>query len=125
MGNFVHHVYGGRHEVFFAIGTARQRGLTDFHTAQLLQKIKMEIGAAELAIGDGFEAHVFLEFHNLADGFVFHQAQGFARDAALGFLIARLQQIFGAQKATHMVVAGGKLGVCHEGSWVSRILCNR
>jgi hypothetical protein len=70
----------------------------------------MEIGAAELAVGDALEAHVFLELHDLGDGLVFHRAQLLGRDVALGLLFAGFQQVLGSQEAADMVETGGKLG---------------
>jgi hypothetical protein len=71
------------------------------------RKSMWKVGAAELAVGDALQAHVFLELHDLGDGLVFHRAQLLGRDVALGFLFAGFQQVLGAQKAADMVVAGG------------------
>ena len=107
MGHFVDHVNRGRHQVLFAVCANRQGGFAHLHTAQLLQKIEVKVSAAELAIGNGLKAHVFLEFDNLGDGLVFHQAQLLGGDRSFGFLLTGIQQKFGAQKAAHMVITGG------------------
>jgi hypothetical protein len=48
-----------------------------------------------------------LEAHDIGDGFVFDRAQLLGVDLALGLLGTGLQQVFGAQKAANVVVAGG------------------
>ena len=75
--------------------------------AELLEEVDVEVGAAELAVGDALEAHVLLELHDLGDRLVFDLAQLLGRDLALGLLLARLQQVLGAQEAADVVVAGG------------------
>ena len=77
----------------------------------------MEIGAAELAVGDAVQAHVFLELDDVGDGAVFHRAQLLRRDLPLGVLLARVEQELGAQEAADVVGAEGGLGgFAHEGS---------
>jgi hypothetical protein len=48
-----------------------------------------------------------LKAHDLGDGLVFDRAQLLGIDLAFGLLGAGLQQVFGAQKAANVVVAGG------------------
>jgi hypothetical protein len=40
-----------------------------------VEEVDVEIGAAELAVGDALQAHVFLELDDLADGLVFDLAK--------------------------------------------------
>jgi hypothetical protein len=75
---------------------------------ELLEEVDVEVGAAELAVGDALQAHVFLELHDLGDGLVFHLAQLLGRDLALGLLGAGFEQVLRAQEAADMVVAGGE-----------------
>ena len=63
-----------------AIRTHGERDFAHFDTAQLLEKIEMEIRAAEFAIGNRFEPHALLELHDLGDGFVFNGTQLLRRD---------------------------------------------
>jgi hypothetical protein len=99
-----HHRWRQFHGAVGPLDSDRDVGL---HPADLLQEIDVEIGAAEFAVGDAFKAHVFLEPHDFGDGLVFDFAQLFRRDLALGFLLAGLEQVLGAQKAADVVVAGG------------------
>ena len=85
------------------------------HAAQLRQEVDVEIGAAELAVGDAVQAHVFLELDDVGDGAVFHRAQLLGRDLALGVLLARVEQELGAQEAADVVGTEGGLGGCGHG----------
>jgi hypothetical protein len=98
-----------------AVGLADGDRDVGLDAADLLQKVDVEIGAAELAVGDALQSDVLLELHDLGDRLVFHRAQLLGGDVALGLLLAGFQQVLGAQKAADMVVAGGKLG--HGVSW--------
>jgi hypothetical protein len=99
-----------RGQVGGAIGLQhRQRNVGD-HAAELLEEVDVEIGAAELSVGNRLQAHVLLELDDLGNRLVFNRAQLLGRDLAFGLLFARLQQVSGAQKAADMVVTGGELG---------------
>jgi hypothetical protein len=110
VAHLVDHAHHRRRQLLRAIGLTDGDRDVGLDAADLLQKVDVEIGAAELAVGDALQAHVFLELHDLGDGLVFDRAQLLGRDVALGLLLAGLQQVLGAQKAADMVVAGGKLG---------------
>ena len=75
----------------------------------------MEIGAAELAVGDGLQPHVLLHAHDLGDGAVLHLAQLRAADLAAGKLAAGVQQVGRAQETAHMVGTEGGLGAGGHG----------
>ena len=70
----------------------------------------MEIGAAELAVGDPLEAHVLLGAHDLADAFVLDRVQVLRRKAAGGEFLPRLLQALGSQKTADMVGAKRRTG---------------
>ena len=114
VAHFVDDANDGRGEFLGAVGAFDGDRYVGFHATHLLQKINMEISAAEFAIGDGFQAHIFLELDDFADGLVFDHTQLLGRDLALGFLLASLQQISRAQKAADMVEAGGYVWRGHE-----------
>ena len=69
----------------------------------------MEVGAAELAVGDALQADVFLELDDLGDRVVLDGAQLLRADAAGGALGARVEQALRAQEAADVV--GAKRGV--------------
>ena len=50
------------------------------HAGELLQEVDVEVGAAELAVGDALQPDLLLEAHDLADRAVFRRAQLGARD---------------------------------------------
>ena len=88
-------------------------GLDDGHrdvgldAAQLVEEIDVEVGAAELAVGDALQADVFLEPDDLGDRVVLDGAQLPRRDLALGLPLARLEQAPGAEEAADVVGAEG------------------
>ena len=90
MAHFVDHADHRWREFLCAVGSLDGDRYVGFHAADLLQKIDMEIGATEFAVGDGLQAHVFLKLDDLCNGFVFHHAQLFRCDLPLGFLFPRL-----------------------------------
>ena len=69
--------------------------------------------AAELAVGHGLQADVFLQFHHLADRRVFQRAQVLCGDFALAEPLALGEQGGRAQKAANMIGAEGRLGAMH------------
>ncbi len=75
-----------------------------------LEKIHMEISAAELAVGDPLEADVLLRAHDLADAFVLDCMQVFRREAAGGEFLPRLPQALGTQEAADVVGAERRTG---------------
>ena len=95
MAHFVDHADNGWRQFLGAIGSLDGDRDVGFHATHLLQKIDVEIGATEFAISDGLEAYVFLELHDLGDGFVFHHPQLFGGDMALGLLFAGFQEVSG------------------------------
>src|SRR5690606_24267643 len=98
-----------------------REGLVALHAAYLLQEVHVEESAAKLAVGNGLEAHVFLELDDLGNGLVFDFAQLFSVDLALGELRTRIQQISGAQKAADLVgTIYLRSGVRHGGIGMER-----
>ena len=61
--------------------SSRAVGLPDRHrdvgldAAELLEEVDVEVGAAELAVGDALQADVFLELDDLGDRVVLDRAQ--------------------------------------------------
>ena len=94
--DLVHHLHHGRRQLFHAIGA--QHGDRDIgrDTAELLQKVDVKVSAAKLAVGDAFKADIFLKLHDVGDGLVFHSTKLLSADFAFGFLLAGIQQKFGA-----------------------------
>jgi hypothetical protein len=90
-----------------AIGLSDGDRDVGLHAAELFQEVDVEVGAAELAVGDGLQPHVGLELHDLGDRAVLDLAQLGGRDLALGLLLARLQQVGRAQEAADVVGAEG------------------
>ena len=95
MTNLVDHADNGWRQFLGAVGSLDGDRNIGFHAAHLLQKVDVEIGASELAVGDGFEAHILLKLYDLGDGFVFHHPQLFGGDVALGLLFAGFQEVSG------------------------------
>ncbi|CAM5201899.1 hypothetical protein CDEF62S_01970 [Castellaniella defragrans] len=87
----------------FAVFSLHQLGIVGGHATQLTQKIQVEIGAAELAVGDGLQADVFLEMYGFGDGAVFDLPQGRGVDLASRMAITGFQQIVRPQQAAHVV----------------------
>ena len=77
------------------------------------EEIEMPPRAAELAVGDGLQADVFLALDDALDLAVFDRLQVGGRDLALGALLARLAQRGGAQQAADMIGAERRLGALH------------
>jgi len=76
------------------------------HALELLEEIDVEIGAAELAVGDALQAPVLLELDDVADRLVLDRAQlGAADRVLLEMLVARLEQLFRAQEAAYVIGA--------------------
>ena len=72
---------------------------------ELRQEVDVEIGAAELAVGDAAQAQVLLELDDAADRVVLHAAQRRGVDGAGLVLLARIEQRLGAQEAADVVGA--------------------
>ncbi|MCY1541485.1 hypothetical protein D9M68_771810 [compost metagenome] len=115
MAHLVEHAHRGRRQFLGAVGAADGDRDVGLHAAELVEEVDVEVGAAELAVGDALQADVFLEADDLGDGLVFDLAQLLGRDLALGFLLACFEQVLGAQEAAHVVVAGGQGGMLGHG----------
>ena len=71
----VDHAHHGRRELLRAVGAADRHHFARLDAAQLLQEIDMEVGPAELAVGDGRKADPLLHPHDFADRAVLDLAQ--------------------------------------------------
>ena len=72
---------------------------------EAFEKIDVEEGAAELAVGDPLEAHILLGAHDLANARVLDSVQFGGGQMAGGEALARLAQPLGAKKAADVVGA--------------------
>ena len=75
--------------------------------AHLVQEIHVPGSAAELAVGDSFQAQVLLPADHVADGLVFDAAQIGWADAAILFVFAGLEQLWRTEQAANVVGAEG------------------
>ncbi len=107
VAHLVHNPHHRRRQFPGVVGTQHGHGNVRLDAAQLFEKVDVEVGAAKLAVRDALHTNVFLELHDLADGLVLDLAQLLRRDGSVGLLLAGFQQVFGAQKTTYVVVAGG------------------
>ena len=110
-----------RRQFFGAVGSADGHRHIGLHAAQLLQKVDVEVGAAELAVGDALQADIFLELDDLGDRLVFDFAQPFGRDLAVRMLFAGFEQDLGAQEAADVIGAEGGGGALGHDSIVSAV----
>jgi hypothetical protein len=83
--------------------------------AQLLKEVDVEIGAAEFAVGDRLQADILLELDDLGDCLVLDLAQLGGAELALGLLVARLEQVLGAQETADMIGAERRSGALRHG----------
>ena len=105
-------VHDRRREIDVAAGTVEADGdaTLGLDARELLQKINVEIGPPEFAVGNAFETETFLKADDVANGHVFHLAQLRPRNLALAVSLARIEQCSGAQKAADMIGAKGRFG---------------
>ena len=104
------------------------------------QEVDMEVGAAELAVGDAQEPEVFLEPDDVADGLVLDAAQRRRRSMAPALRRSRASsRALGRRKlptwsarnggrgrdARLGVAAGVDIGVSFVGAWLRRASCSR
>ena len=115
VANLVDHAHHRWRQFLCAVGSNDRDRDVGLDPTDLLQKIDVEIGAAELSVCNAFQAYVFLKLHYLGNGAVFYQAQLLWGHSPFCFLLTGFKQVLRAQKAAYMVVVGGELG--HD--WVS------
>jgi hypothetical protein len=70
-----------RREFLGAVGTAHQLRNVGTHAAELLEEVDVEIGSAELTVGDADQAEVLLEADDLGDRAILDRAQRRSRPA--------------------------------------------
>jgi len=116
VAHLAHHGDFGRSQLQRAIGFFHGIGRIGVDPAQLLQKIHMKKRAAKLAVGNAFEAHVFLKLDDFAYRPILHQTQLFGVDLALGELITGIEQVFGTQKAADLIGAENLVSRCSHGN---------
>ena len=75
-----------------------------------LEEIDVEIGAAELAIGDRLEADILLGADDLANAFVLERMQVLGRKLAGGEFLARRLEALGSEEAADMIGAERRTG---------------
>ena len=75
--------------------------------AHLIQEIHVPGRAAEFAVGDAFQAQVFLLADDVADRLIFDAAQIGLADAAALFVFASLQQLGRTEQAADVIGAEG------------------
>ena len=75
-----------------------------------LEKIDVKEGAAKLAVGDPFKAHVLLGAHDFANAGVLDCVQFGGGEAASGETLARFPQPLGTKKASDMIGAKRRTG---------------
>src|SRR6185437_8969749 len=103
-----------------ALGTRRGAGEGDafLHdvtlAAEAPQEIEMPPGAAKLAVGDRFEAELFLFLDDALDLAVLDRLETRGVERALAERGARLFQRGGAQQAADVVGAERRLGAWHR-----------
>jgi hypothetical protein len=68
MAHLVDHAHRRRRQFLGAVGLTDGDRDVGLHAAQLVQEIDVEVGAAELSVGDALQAHVLLELDDLGDG---------------------------------------------------------
>ncbi len=84
--------------------------LADRDAVEPLEKIDVEEGAAELAVGDALKADLLLPPGGFGDALVLDRAQILGRDPALGAPRPSVEQALRAQQAADMVGAERWLG---------------
>jgi hypothetical protein len=103
--HLVDHAHHGRCELLAAVGPLDHHRDVGFHAADLLEEVDVEVGAAELAVGDRLQADVLLESDDLGDRPVFHLAQVGGANLAFRLFLARLEQVFRTQEAAYVIGA--------------------
>ncbi len=78
------------------------------HIGELLEKIEMPEGAAELAVGCDLEADILLHLDRLADRLVLDLTELLGGNLVALFLLARIEQRLGPQQTADMIGAEGR-----------------
>ena len=104
---------GGLKPTCCAVGLAEARDIfavMGLDALEPFEEIDVEIGAAELAIGDRLEADILLSVDDLANAFVLERVQVLSRKLAGGEFFAGRLEAFGSQEAADMIGAEGRTG---------------
>ena len=75
VAHLVDHAHHRRRELLAAVGLPDRDRDVGLDAAELLEEVDVEVGAAELAVGDALEADVLLELDDLGDRLVLDFAQ--------------------------------------------------
>ena len=89
VAHLVDHAHHRRRELLGAVGLLDRDRDVGLHAAELLEEIDVEVGAAELAVGDALQADVFLELDDLGDRRRPRPRAAARRDLAAGALCSR------------------------------------
>src|SRR6185295_6494512 len=117
VADLVDHAHHRRRELLAAVGLLDGRRNVGLDAGELLEKVDVEVGAAELAVGDAAQPHVLLEADDLGDRVVLDGAQLRGRDLALGAALARVEQAPGPEEAADVIGAKRRLRAGrHRGS---------
>src|SRR5262249_51534778 len=115
MGELARNMQYRRRKIDVAGGAAKahRNATACFHTLQLFQKIDVEKGSPEFAVGDAVQAQVFLKAHDFTDRMVLDRAQLLLRDGTAAEPNACLQQVARAQETADVIGAKGRTGRLH------------
>ena len=119
MPHLVDDAHHGRGEIDIATFAVKADGnaALDLDAFQLLEEVDMEIGAAELAVGNALEPEIFLESDDIANRLVFDHSLRVAIDLCALVPIARVEQSFGSKEAADVIGTerwGGACGHCRS-----------
>ena len=111
MAHLVDHADHRRCEFLGAVRPQHRNRDVGLDATELGQEVDVEIGAAKLTVGDALKPDILLEIDDLGDRLVLDQAQLLGADFLLDEeLLARVEQVFRAQKAADMVGAKRRFG---------------
>src|SRR5262249_4217635 len=110
--HLVDDAHHGRRQLLGAVRALDHHRDVGLHAAQLLEEIDVEVGAAELAVGDRLQPDILLEPDDLGDRLVLDLAQLGRREVALRLFLARLEEVFRPEEAADVV--GAEWRFCHS-----------
>ena len=92
-------------------------------SVELLEEIDMEIGPAELPVGDALDAGVLLHTHNVGDGAILDCTELRFGDLTVPEALARSEELRRTQKAPDVIGAKRRLGAqAHDRGATSEVL---
>jgi len=93
---------------------ARSDCTTDLYAGELFEKVEVEPGASELAIGDAAHAGRFQLLHGLGDCLVLDSPTFLDRDRACSELLASIQDGLRTQEAADVIGSKWRVDRTHE-----------